>query len=210
MKRLIFFLTIGIIVEFWLTSLLQPVQGQENTVHSIVGKLFPSPTVTPTPSPTPTPTPTPTPAFGQPVYVQISSLGINAPVENISVDSMGRMGVPANPYNVGWYMLGARIGWQGNAILTGHYDTTTGTPAIFNRLSQIPIGADVVITDEIGRTMRYMVEHSESRPLGSWSMEEVFGPSSERRLNLITCSGWWNMRARTYSHRHIVFARLVE
>lgn len=211
MKRLIVLLTIGTIIEL---SMLTVIGAAESTAvtspqssWNIVKVLFPNPTTTP--SPTPTPTPTPTPAFNRPDRIEITPINLNAPIEEIAIDSAGNMGVPQSFGSVGWFALGTKIGWQGNAVLTGHYDDIYGRPAAFYNLHKIPVGSDITLTDDTGRTLRYVVERSESRPVGNWSLTEIFGPTDERRLNLITCSGWWNPKIRNYTHRHIVFSRLA-
>lgn len=212
-KILSIIFTLGIILEFTLTGVLSVAQGKEpgdiaedQSSSNMLGKLFFQPT--PTPTATPTPMPTPTPAFGEPVRIDVPSISISTQVENIGVDENNQMGVPTNPDHVGWYALGTRIGWQGKAVFTGHYDTARGAPAIFYSLSQIPLGAEIILTDEQGRTMVFEVDRSESKPVGAWTIDEVFGPTDERRIVLITCSGWWNPQQRSYSHRHMVFAKL--
>ena len=141
--------------------------------------------------------------------MDIPAIGLSTNVEQVTVDEQGNMGVPKEFGNVGWFSHGTKLGWQGNAVMTGHYDDIYGRPAAFYHLKNIPLGAQIILTDEVGRTLQYEVVHSESKPIGSWSLAEIFGPTDERRLNLITCSGWWNPRIHNYSHRHIVFSRLL-
>lgn len=205
-KVLTIIFTVGIVLELTLALAMGTVLGQEGNDSSGIQFLFIGPTSTPTP--TPSPTPTPTPAFNQPSHISIPSIGLVAPIESVGVDENNQMGVPTNPDYVGWYAPGTKIGWQGKAVFTGHYDTARGAPAIFYSLSQIPLGAEIILTDEQGRTMVFEVDRSESKPVGAWTIDEVFGPTDERRIVLITCSGWWNPQQRSYSHRHMVFAKL--
>ena len=214
-RLLIILFLVGTLVEFVAAEQLESNEGSKTLLRQgyggqggVVSKilsLFPSPT----PTVTPTPTPTPTPAFNQPVRIDIPSIGMTAAVESVGLDANGIMTIPENPH-VGWYSLGARPGWPGNVMIAGHYDLVSGAPAIFYNLSKIPLGADIILTDELGRTMKYQVEQSESRPIGNWSLEEIFGPTQEKKISLITCSGWWNPKVHNYSHRHIVFGLLVE
>lgn len=203
MKRIIFLFVLGIFAELFIMVFIQSAEGAQGDLQaksvSLVTLLFGSP---------PTPTPTPTPAFNQPVRLEIPSIGLSADIEAVGLDNFGVMVIPENP-RVGWYGLSARPGWGGNVVIAGHYDTASGAAAVFFNLDKIPLGAEIMFTDELGRTMKYVVDRSESRPIGNWSLEEIFGQTGERRLSLITCSGWWNPSIRTYSHRHIVFARLI-
>lgn len=211
MKRLIILLIIGTLVEFSVINVIGASGDEEKLAEDplrLVKNFLSFPT--PTPTATPTPTPTPTPSFGHPVQIEVAAINLNTTVEEVTIDGSGNMGVPQNFASVGWYALGAKLGWRGNAVITGHYDDIHGQPAAFYHLRHIPLGADILLSDDMGRKLVYRVYASESRPVGSWVLEEIFGPSEERRLNLITCSGWWNPRIRNYSHRHIVFSHLVE
>ncbi len=196
-KVLTIVFTIGIVLELTLTLAMGTALGEERDQGS-----FQLPFIGPTA------TPTPTPAFSQPSHINIPSINLEAPVESIGVDEKNHMGVPTNPDRVGWYDLGTKIGWQGKAVFTGHYDRVSGAPAIFYNLHLVPLGAEITLTDDQGRAMVFIVDRSESRPLGAWTTDEVFGPTDERRIVLITCSGWWNPTLRNYSHRHMVFAKL--
>ena len=40
-------------------------------------------------------------------------------------------------------------------------------------------------------------------------LSRIFGPSSERRLNLITCGGAWDEQRHTYDARLVVYTRLA-
>ena len=199
-RLLISMLVIGTLLEVTFLATLNYVEGND-------GHLF---TPTPTPTAIPTPTATPTPAFSRPTTIEIPSIGLNTSMIEVGMDASGAMDSPADPAQVGWYSLGTRLGWQGNAVLAAHYDDAHGRPAAFFNLSKIPVGTDIIITDDIGRKLTYRVERSESRPIGEWVLSDIFGASDQRRLNLITCSGWWQAGVHNYSHRHIVFTRLVE
>lgn len=205
-KILIILFIFGTILEVFLTLAIDRAQGFDAT--AILFGPSPTPTVTSSPTPSPSPTPTPTPAFGNPVRMSIPAIGVNAPVIPVATDAEGRMEAPGDWFSIGWYAPGTKIGWQGNAVVAGHYDTNTGASGPFFALHKLVAGNEIVITDEIGRTMTYRVERAESRPVGEWNLHEIFGPSDERRLNLVTCAGWWNARQHSYSNRFIVFAKL--
>jgi sortase A len=51
-------------------------------------------------------------------------------------------------------------------------------------------------------------------PLHSYRLTDaprarIFGPSTGRHLNLITCSGTWQARAHLYDQRLVVYTRLL-
>ncbi len=153
--------------------------------------------------------PTPTPRPGLPVTLEIPSLGVKAAVESVGLDSQKRMDVPKNADNVGWYNLGSRPGENGNAVIDGHLDSTTG-PAVFSRLKEIPVGNRVVITDDQNHTYEYIVTDKKTYPFDAVPLKEIFGSSNRPFLNLITCEGVFNSTQKNYSQRVVVYTKLVQ
>lgn len=47
------------------------------------------------------------------------------------MDAKGNMDIPKRDENVAWYQIGYYPGSKGNAVIAGHYDTATGSPAVF-------------------------------------------------------------------------------
>lgn len=177
--------------------------------HVLASKITPTliPTATPTPSPTPTPTPTPYPL---PLRFTIPKLSVNTQIEYVSADSDGRMGVPQDSNNVGWYSLGFKPGEKGNAVIDGHYDTVTGAPATFYNIGKLVPGDEIQVTREGGIVHTFIVTDVQIYPYDGVPLLDLLAPSDSKNLNLITCEGWFNNATHNYSHRTVVYSTLKE
>ncbi len=171
---------------------------------------FPAtPTPTPTPPPRP-PTPTVSPVQPNPVRLVISSVGINAPVEAVGVESDGDLATPTrSPWkDVGWYSAGPRPGERGSAVIDGHVDGPQGSPAVFWRLGEVRVGDKVLVTDATGTTWTFHVTrlayyHPQDAPL-----QDIFGNKGGTYLNLITCAGDWIPSQHQTALRLVVYTAL--
>ena len=160
------------------------------------------------PTLSPTPTATPTPTIPQPRQFDIPKINVSAPIMPVGVDENGKMQLPENINEVGWYSLGFKPGELGNAVISGHLDSATGAGAIFFHLHELEQGDNLYVTDEIGNQYNFVVTRKEIYEYDKVPLEEVFGESSKKQLNLITCTGQWIASQHNYSHRMIIFSEL--
>ena len=194
----LFFLAIILAILLWADNPLFYSYGEERMSN---------PTRTPTPTAIPTPTPTPMP---KPSMLVIPKLGVQAPVDYVGMDEEGKMDVPTVDTHVAWFSLGFRPGEIGNAVMAGHYDTTNAVPSIFYHLNQLQPGDEIFVIDEFGQQKKFVVRENVEYDLNNVPLQSIFGYSDKPRLNLITCSGWFNNSINSYSHRTVVFTELVE
>lgn len=164
-------------------------------------------------SPTISPSPSPAVLAAKfepivPVRLEIPKISVDAAVEHVGTDAKGRMDVPKNDMDVGWFSPGYKVGEKGNAVLAGHLDKVDGSPAIFWDLSKLQVGDKVYVSDTQGRKLEFIVVDTVIYPYNSVPLEQIFGQSGTSRLNLITCGGTFDRAARNYSHRTIVFTQL--
>jgi LPXTG-site transpeptidase (sortase) family protein len=145
---------------------------------------------------------------GQPQRLIIPRIKVSALVESVGKDPDGRMSVPFNAVDVGWYNLGVKPGESGQAVIDGHLDTSV-VPAIFQSLNRLKVGDIVQIIDSNGHLWTFQIYQVSSFPDSQFPLETVFGPSLDSRLNLITCQGDFNQQTRNYSDRLVVFSRLI-
>lgn len=150
--------------------------------------------------------PLPVPAI--PRLLSIPDLNVEAIVEDVGLDNENKMDVPKNAMNAGWYNLGVKPGETGNAVMAGHLDKKDGSPAIFYNLTKLKKGDILQVTDNLGQQYRYIVTETKSYALKDFPLQEVFGPNSKARLNLITCEGNFNKSSNLYSHRFVVYSEL--
>ncbi|MCT4786419.1 sortase domain-bontaining protein [Exiguobacterium aestuarii] len=142
-----------------------------------------------------------------PVQIQIPKIDVDTAIEQVGVLENGQMGVPEDENQVGWFEPGVTPGSKGNAVIAGHVDSKTG-PAIFYQLDQLTKGDDVLIQDEAGNTLRFRVTKTERYDTKTAPIEEIFGATSNRNLNLITCSGTFGDGG--YDERFVVYTELVD
>jgi hypothetical protein len=147
------------------------------------------------------------PGPGVPVRLRIPALGLMTAIEPVGLHA-GAMDVPTNVWHVGWYHLGPRPGAVGNAVIDGHLDSTTG-PAIFLTLHNLRVGDRIYVMDRAGIERTFVVTEMHSYPLAGAPLARIFGPTSGRHLNLITCSGTWQAWEHLYDQRLVVYTRLV-
>ena len=118
------------------------------------------------------------------------------------------MQLPENINEVGWFEPGFKPGETGNAVISGHLDSTTGEGAIFYHLHELETGDNLYVTDELGGQYTFVVKRKEIYEFDKVPLDEVFGVSSKKQLNLITCTGQWNFSQRNYTHRMIIYSEL--
>lgn len=155
-------------------------------------------------------TPTPIPKAQKPAILSLPKLGITSPVEHVGMDAKGNMDVPKDDMQVAWYELGFLPGVKGNAVIAGHFDRKNGGPAVFNKLNQLEEGDEIVVTDDKGKDLTFLVTAKNKYPVSSFPVPTVFGPSQKKYLNLITCEGVFDKSAQLYSDRLVVRAELQE
>ncbi|MCM3609984.1 class F sortase [Planococcus sp. MERTA32b] len=143
-----------------------------------------------------------------PARVAIPSIGVDAAIEATGILENGEMGVPEDINQVGWFEPGFKVGAKGHSVLAGHVDSLTG-PAIFYHLKKVEAGEKVFVTDRDGREMVYEIQGKTSYPTDEAPIEEIFGPSGSRMINLITCTGTFNRDIGSHEERLVVTAKLI-
>lgn len=172
-------------------------------------------TLTPPPSATATvPYQTPTPdqfqAAGEPVRLRIPAVGIDAVVERTGRDSEGKVDVPKISRNVAWFNESALPGQAGKtSVISGHLDDPYG-PAVFYKVRMLVPGDEVEVTYQSGKRFVFVVEAKERYAFDRAPVQKIFGATSRRMLNLITCDGAWNAGQANYNQRLVVYTRLKE
>lgn len=155
---------------------------------------------------------TPNPARGvgrfSPGTLVIPKITVNAPIEQVTVDSHNDMAPPAKPTDVGWYAPGVAPGEAGDAVIDGHLDWYGMPQAVFYNLNRLGAGDEVDVISQGGVRLRFQVTDSTSvsrtaHPAG------LFARSGPARLTLITCAGDWNPSVGQYNQRLLVDASFI-
>jgi hypothetical protein len=142
-----------------------------------------------------------------PVRLRLPIINVDAPVESVGLGSDGAMGVPSGPDKVAWYNLGAVPGNLGNAVIDGHVDSRTG-PAVFWDVRKLNPGDTVEVTLSDGRNLTFDVKQVVRYAENDAPIDQIFGPSTEPNLNLITCGGYFDHTTRKYDQRLVVYTTL--
>ncbi|PYZ96459.1 hypothetical protein CR205_12110 [Alteribacter lacisalsi] len=154
--------------------------------------------------------PAPEPEHGiVPLSLSIPAIEVEAEIEPVGVLDNGQMGVPDEAEGVAWFEPGTMPGNTGNAVLAGHVDSRTG-PAVFWDLNKLEPGDEIHVTGEDGEPLTFEVQVSVSYGRTDAPIEEIFGPTDKKRLNLITCSGTFDSGEGTHDQRLVVYTELVE
>lgn len=143
--------------------------------------------------------------FSEPQNLSIPKIGVDALIESVGEDAQGKMDVPKDVFNAGWYNLGFKPGEKGNAVLAGHLDTSSGAPAVFYNIGSLKPGDQVIVTDKKGKQITFEVTDVKTFAFDKVPLNEIFGPSDKPKLNLITCVGVWDIGTRNYSERLVVY-----
>jgi LPXTG-site transpeptidase (sortase) family protein len=188
--------------------------GLDAPIESSVA--IPQPTSSPSPSPTPTRELTsaaiPAPSLPRPGWasrLMIPSIGLDTPVKQggFVADANGEYYPETLPHvavHYGWHT--ARVGWSGNAVISGHV-VSLREGNVFQNLHKVREGSVVRVQTDEGAEFRYRVA---SVKLVRPDAVDVMQPTTDARLTLITCAGTFNARTRSYSHRLIVTAFLEQ
>lgn len=145
-----------------------------------------------------------------PARVRIPSLGVDAPVVDVSVDSGGALAVPLPPTTVGWWSAGARPGaGVGTAIIDGHinYNGVAGALAHLDRIRR----GDVVVIDGRTSDARQVVERFAVVELRVYTKtalpaKDAFSQIGAGRVALVTCGGPFDTSTGNYEDNIVAYA----
>lgn len=148
-------------------------------------------------------------APGAPAHFTIPVLGVSTSIEQVGVDKDNNMDIPKNPANVAWFKPGTVPGNPGNAAIDGHLDWYGVKEAVFYFLGTLTPGDRIYVRDVKGRDRAFLVTSQMACNWQNCPLQEIFGPSSDTRLNLITCDGTFNRTQQQYDKRLVVFSQLA-
>ncbi len=145
-----------------------------------------------------------------PSRISIPAIGVDAPVVGFGIDEEGKMMVPDNYIEVGWYKDGVKPGESGSAVLGAHVDNGSLIEGVFKHLKNLKVGDDITVTDKTGSVRVFRIVTTKVYDYRYSDTRDIFTESGPARLNLITCHGTWLPRENTYDKRLVVFAELID
>lgn len=152
------------------------------------------------------------PVLARPVstrgWVQISSIGTNAPMVRVGLDRNGNMVTPNSAKDIAWLDNGSFPGPTRNAILAGHVNWK-GAQGSLARLKSANAG-DVVRIGLDGKVYTFSIVWVRQVDPDNANVEELMGPTDVDAVTLVTCGGNFNRQTRHYEERIVARAELVE
>lgn len=143
----------------------------------------------------------------------LPSARIRADIVQVGRTWDGALGAPDNPFVIGWYSSGAAPGESGNAIMGGHrdYEDINGNVGIGVcwELINVEVGDQmIVIDDEQDIAWVYEVTEAVILDPNDRSSLRYLRRTKEPIITLITCTGAFNPKTHTYSHRFVIVGSL--
>lgn len=146
-------------------------------------------------------------AVAAPVSVSIPVLGVSADVVSVGLAVDGSMEIPP-VQQVGWYDRGPKPGEVGPSVLAGHVNWD-GVVGPFARIGQLADGDKIIVTTGDEQPLTFVVYRVESFTKTTYDqhVRELFGPTQDRQMALVTCSG--TVSDHEYSDNTVVLAHAV-
>lgn len=147
----------------------------------------------------------------QPTRVTVRRVGIDGAIMPLGLRPDRTVDVPPldQAEKAGWYKLGPSPGEIGNAVIVGHVDTAAKGPSVFYELGALKVGDLIEVTRADRSVARFRVDRVASYPKTAFPTDEVYGPSNNAGLRLVTCGGAFDEAKRNYLDNVIVFATLT-
>jgi LPXTG-site transpeptidase (sortase) family protein len=142
-----------------------------------------------------------------PARLRIPAIQLDSSIESLGLHN-GNMDVPNNIWNAGWLNSSPRPGDTGNAVIDGHKDSVEGI-AVFWNLNKLKVGDRIYVSDEYGYELTFEVSAIESYDRTAAPLDRIFGSSTEKQLNLITCDGTFVSSQYSYDKRLVIYSHLV-
>ncbi|WP_323710799.1 class F sortase [Mammaliicoccus lentus] len=142
-----------------------------------------------------------------PVKISIPRLNISNKLEHTGVNSDGEMEVPKDINTPEWFKEGYKVGDNGNAVIAGHVNDGQN-PGVFTDLHKLKKGDEIEVEDKNHKKLIFKVYDKKLYELKKSPVEKIFGYSSNRHLNLITCEGEYNPELGSTPNRLVVYTEL--
>jgi sortase (surface protein transpeptidase) len=147
------------------------------------------------------------PLLSAPTALVIPAIGVGTTVVPLGQNADGTAVVPSSTTYTGWYDAGPVPGDVGPAVILGHVDSYTGPGVFFNLKYLLPGDAITVVDGETSFTFR--VQQVVTYAKGDFPTAEVFGPTPDAELRLITCGGPFDRAVGHYEDNVVVYAKAI-
>ena len=146
-----------------------------------------------------------------PTRIRLPSIGIDASIVNVGLEDDGGMEIPHDVSTTGWYELGVAPGAaSGTAVISGHVDSREQGRGAFWDLRRMDVDDIVTVDHADGSTSEWRVVARTSYAKDQLPIADIFTRFGEPRLVLITCDGYFDRDARSYSDNVVVYTVPVD
>lgn len=140
-----------------------------------------------------------------PSALLVPKINLTARIEAAGLDENNIMVVPVEKNTVSWYKLGVKPGELGRAVIAGHFEWTYGA-GVFRRLGELQAGDLIIVKSEGSKDIQFEVKERKIYDTDDFPIDEIYGNSDQKRLNLITCWGIYNKTTKAYPKRLVIFS----
>ena len=144
----------------------------------------------------------------KPTVVRIPALGVTSNIIDLGLQSDGKMEVPPDAKDVGWFTSSPLPGQPGPSVLAAHVNWK-GEDGPFAKLEQLKQGDQVIVESADGATATFVVDRVEAHPKTRFPSEAVYGDTEGPELRLVTCGGVFDTASGHYQENTIVWAKLA-
>ena len=148
------------------------------------------------------------PPAARPVSLTIPLIGVKTQLVKLGLTADGALQVPSSTTVAGWYIGAPRPGDIGSAVIVGHVDSLTG-PGVFYRLSELRSGNRIFVLRADGSTVAFRVTAVRDYQKDHFPTHDVYGPTPDAELRLITCGGDFDAATGHYLSNVVVYATEV-
>ncbi|HEY2270389.1 MAG TPA: class F sortase [Streptosporangiaceae bacterium] len=148
-----------------------------------------------------------------PASLTIPLIGVKTNLITLGLAAGGALQVPSTVSGAGWYPGSPRPGSIGSAIIVGHVDgrvDSTEASGVFFRLNTLKPGDDAFIKRADGTTVEFRVTKVQEYLKDKFPTQDVYGPTPDAELRLITCGGAFDPVTRHYLSNIVVYATQVK
>ena len=140
-----------------------------------------------------------------PVALRIPAIGVRTRLIRLGITPQGTLQVPTSTSVAGWYTGSPRPGAIGSSVIAGHIDSYLG-PGVFYRLRLLHPGNKIFVRQADGRLATFRVTAVRQYPKAHFPTGQVYGPTPDAELHLITCGGTFDYATGSYLSNVVVFS----
>lgn len=143
--------------------------------------------------------------YNLPLRLKIPKIKTDAIIEHVGMAKDGSVGVPKGPKTAAWFNLSPSPGLNGSSVVSGHSGWKNGVPAIFDNLYKLKKGDKIYVENDKGETITFIVREIKKYNPNAYAPEVFISNDGKSHLNLITCTGVWNIINKSHSKRLVIF-----